>query len=129
MVRNESLLLASAPTAPGTARQFVRDHVRLLPAEQLEDVLILVSELVTNAVRHGRPEIGLTLTLAPTTLTVEVRDGGANLPVLPPHAASAPGHTNGRGLIIVDALATTWGIRPNRRAPGKTVWCEFARAG
>ena len=66
----------------------------------------MVSELVTNALRHGRGEIILRITPATDQLTVEVADEGVGEVVI----AAAPGTGGGWGLRIVDELADTWGI-------------------
>jgi serine/threonine-protein kinase RsbW len=94
--------------------------------DRLEDVLLCVSELATNALLHGVPpgrgyRVRLHLELG-GLLRVEVDDSGAGLP----HVREAETGTedeSGRGLLLVSALADKWGVAD--RAPGKTVWCEF----
>ena len=119
-----TLPLPSDANAPALARSFVADHLAWLGPDQLDDALILVSELVTNAVRYGRPEIILRLRNEPPSVSVEVSDQGPRLPQVadvPPQ----PQDESGRGLLIVDALANRWGIDPDRPPPGKTVWFEL----
>nr|WP_282693951.1 ATP-binding protein [Streptomyces sp. CC208A] len=87
-------------------------------------VELIVSELVTNAVRHGAPPIALRLLRGESTLTVEVRDGAATAPHLR-HAKA--GDEGGRGLHICATLAEAWGVR--YETGGKTVWAEVALEG
>jgi anti-sigma regulatory factor (Ser/Thr protein kinase) len=84
-------------------------------------VLLLTSELVSNAVRHGTGEIHCRLWTGPNVLRVEVSEAGSSLPEpveLEPEALS------GRGLHIVDTLATRWGSAPDPSNQRKTVWFE-----
>ncbi len=93
---------------------------------------LLVAELAANAVRHGRArgrDFGLRLTLYPqdTTLRVEVTDARPDrLPPAPGTLAPAgPDAESGRGLLLVEALATHWGTAGGDPYT-KTVWCEVA---
>ncbi|MFF9342709.1 MULTISPECIES: SpoIIE family protein phosphatase [unclassified Streptomyces] len=87
-------------------------------------VELIVSELVTNAVRHGAPPVALRALRGESTLTLEVRDGAATAPHLR-HAKA--GDEGGRGLHICSTLADAWGVR--YEAEGKTVWAEIALDG
>ncbi|GJF21475.1 ATP-binding protein [Streptomyces sp. HO565] len=91
-------------------------------------VALVVAELTANAVRHGRVpghDFGLRLGLDRTagTLRIEVADAAATKrpPASPP--TSPPEGESGRGLFLVDMLATRWGAEP-RDPVGKTVWAE-----
>jgi anti-sigma regulatory factor (Ser/Thr protein kinase) len=84
------------------------------------DLLLCVSEVVTNAVRHARTAGLLTVDRDARLLTVEVHDGSDDLPIRRPMSAIA---LNGRGLRILDQLATRWGTRST--GAGKVVWFEF----
>ncbi|MFI0242421.1 ATP-binding protein [Streptomyces sp. NPDC016845] len=94
--------------------------------ERLDDALLCVSELATNALLHGVPpgrgfrlHIGMG---ADRVIRIEVHDSGDG-------AVAAdeprPEQEHGRGLLLVAALADKWGTEA--RDPGKSVWCEFER--
>lgn len=84
----------------------------------VDDVELVVSELVTNAVRHGRGPVALRVTGSGRDICVEVtgRD-----PVLAAHRRAGVGDESGRGLVIVAALSSGWGIS----ADGLTVWSRI----
>jgi len=94
------------------------------PQALVEDVELVVSELVTNAMRHGRGEITMHLEVAQDRVVVGVQDQGAGRP-----APRQPDTTdsNGRGLALVALLATEWGVRPEPGG-GKVVWCVLTPA-
>jgi two-component sensor histidine kinase len=90
-------------------------------------VTLIVAELANNAAQHGRVagrdfRLGL-CTVGEATVRVEVTDARSErLPVaLTPRSDT----TTGRGLVLVDALATRWDVRPRVGAPGKTVRAEY----
>lgn len=116
----------ATPRAPGAARAFATAALGDLlavtvPAELCSDLELVVSELVTNAVRAGSPTVLVSLGLERSRVVVRVRDDAAGWPE--PRAASAedPG---GRGLPLVGALCATWGVRAAES--GKVVWAELA---
>ena len=84
--------------------------------------LLILSELITNAVRHGAEPIQVTVDDEADALRIEVSDGGGTYP--PRSAPLIPNadQAGGRGLAIVDALAQRWGT--TRQDLGKTVWAE-----
>jgi anti-sigma regulatory factor (Ser/Thr protein kinase) len=88
-----------------SARVLVDIHGSRLTRARREDAILMVSELVTNALRHGRGEITLRITPAADHLTVEVADEGDGEVAI----AAAPGTGGGWGLRIVEELADTWG--------------------
>jgi anti-sigma regulatory factor (Ser/Thr protein kinase) len=89
----------------------------------VDDAVLVISELVTNAVRHTRTVLFVLVTIENHTLHVDVTDDDPTLPVPPDPEHDA---TNGRGLRIVDALATRWGVTPTTE--GKAVWFEMQLA-
>ncbi|MFG3659320.1 ATP-binding protein [Streptomyces sp. NPDC047706] len=115
------------PTEVGRARRWARSRLAgcgIAADEPLAETLILlVSELVTNAVVHtGCPAV-LRLSLPqPATVRVEVADGSTRAPV--PRWADGD-ETGGRGLALVDGLADRWGWSPD--GAGKQIWCELDR--
>ncbi|MGW1407078.1 SpoIIE family protein phosphatase [Streptomyces sp. NPDC002403] len=112
--------LSQDRTTPGIARTLVRDRLDgwHLDEETIEATELIVSELVTNAVRYGTPPLRLRLILD-RTLTCEVHDSS---PVAPHLRHARTIDEGGRGLFIVSQLAAHWGIRYG--TDGKTLWTE-----
>ncbi|MFD0372192.1 ATP-binding protein [Streptomyces sp. NPDC059071] len=129
-------LLLTGPTGAVTrCRDFTAEALTdwgWLPAaapedrERAEDVLLLVSEVVTNACLHaGGPE-ELVLRHSGGRLRVEVYDGNPAHPR--PHGPRSPGLPGGHGLMVLDRLAGAWGSASKENgAPGKVVWLEVRR--
>ncbi|WP_073783594.1 ATP-binding protein [Streptomyces uncialis] len=125
------------PSEVGRARRWARSRLAgsgIAADEPLAETLILlVSELVTNAVVHtGCPAVlrillsgrGPDAETEPETVRVEVADSCAR----PPRPRHAEGdETGGRGLELVDGLADRWGWQ--REGSGKRIWCEVDRSG
>lgn len=105
---------ASVPTA----RRFVRATLRALGLDGACEVAeVLVSELATNAVLHARTEFTVEVEAEDERVQILVTDGSG---VVPRQRSYGPESTTGRGIGLVDALSTSWGVE---RAPvGKTVW-------
>ncbi|WP_329343152.1 SpoIIE family protein phosphatase [Streptomyces sp. NBC_00663] len=118
--RRASWRLESSPAAVAVARRRTREQLGAwgLDGETADDTQLIVSELVTNAVRYGTPPIELRL-IHDRTLTCEVRDAGSASPHLR-HAGAV--EEGGRGLFITAQLALEWGTRYT--ASGKTIWTE-----
>jgi anti-sigma regulatory factor (Ser/Thr protein kinase) len=91
-----------------------------VPASRTGEVLLVVSELTTNAVRQGDGRVRVTLEAAEDALLVEVFDSGHRLPVL---GDSGLESTSGRGLHLVDVVCDEWGVR--EELEGKTVWARL----
>jgi anti-sigma regulatory factor (Ser/Thr protein kinase) len=107
--------------SPGVARRFTGSTLSTWGLDLHGDVAqLLVSELVTNAIHHGRTTCSLELRATPSVLRAAVADDGAGVPRLQ-HAG--PDDDSGRGLAIVDALASRWGVEPT--SSGKVVWFEL----
>jgi serine/threonine-protein kinase RsbW len=121
-----STTLPVEPTAPATARHHVLDVLRTNAAAgiALDVVELLVSEVVTNVLRHETSRsVDVDVEIDPgqgVTVTVAGNESTSTLPHLAPAGAQDAFLESGRGLRILDALATSWGIR---RADGRTaVW-------
>jgi hypothetical protein len=95
-----------------------------LPESVAEDAILIVSELVTNAIVHGRPPVRLRLVRAPRELAIEVDDDASAIP-RKLHASLED--INGRGLAIVAEIGSRWAARANGR--GKTVWSTLPIPG
>ncbi len=80
---------------------------------------LMTSEVVTNALLHGAGDVTFGMTAGTTSVRVEVGDAGVCRPSCTAARETAEG---GRGMNIVDALASAWGVADN--APGKIVWFE-----
>ncbi|WP_375781937.1 SpoIIE family protein phosphatase [Streptomyces zingiberis] len=113
--------LEREPQSVSRARELAREQVVAWGLEALVDTTeLLVSELVTNALRYGEGEIRLRL-LLDRTLVCEVWDGGL---VQPRRRRARATDEGGRGLQLVGLLSSGWGSRRTPR--GKTVWFELA---
>jgi anti-sigma regulatory factor (Ser/Thr protein kinase) len=114
--------LPAGPEAPMLARRMTSTSLvpRRIDPGQLEDVLLVVSELVTNVVRHGGPMVGLRVRHRDGAVEVEVTDQASGVPV---EAESPPVVPSGRGLAIVSTLCRSWGVV--ERDDAKTVWCRL----
>jgi len=114
-----SWTLDADPVSVGTARALARSVLKKWDLSELSDTTeLLVSELVTNALRYASGQITVRLVLE-HALVCEVLDDSAALPRLR-HAGSED--ETGRGLHVVGQVAQRWGTR--RTASGKVVWCE-----
>jgi anti-sigma regulatory factor (Ser/Thr protein kinase) len=124
--RGVGLRLAPTPRAPSEARAVVDRLAPPLRPEELAAVRLLVSELVTNSVRHAgldrKDWIDLHVAVAPHAVRVTVTDpGGGFTPPRPP----GPTDPSGWGLTLVERMANRWGISSD----GSTqVWFELRRA-
>ncbi len=103
------LALSGDDRAPGQARRAVRAVLERWHLPTLVDAVVLaVSELVTNAVRHGRPPVDLTVSRGADVVLVQVHDEDAA--ELPQVAPADPFAESGRGLDIVAAVSRTCGV-------------------
>jgi anti-sigma regulatory factor (Ser/Thr protein kinase) len=92
-----------------------------VPIGIVEVAELLVSELVTNAIVHGSGDSTLLLDIRDDHVHVEVHDSDTTLDLEP--LPIEPSRERGRGLAIVDALASSWGVQPRR--DGKATWFDL----
>lgn len=91
----------------------------------LDVMILLVSEVVTNAVAHAVPPVSLIIKVGEERVRVEVRDCARELPIIKHPPPTQPG---GRGVALVDMLATDWGVSYDEIDGSlKAVWFEVAR--
>jgi anti-anti-sigma factor len=123
----DELALPPTSTAPAAARLYVRDVLQYwrlaLPGQEVIDrAELLADELVTNAVVHARTPLRLRLELRGDLLHIAVHDASPRLLRLVPYDPEGEG---GRGLRLVEQLATSWGVRRRPDGGGKVVWCTL----
>jgi anti-sigma regulatory factor (Ser/Thr protein kinase) len=106
--------------AARTARAHIRRVGQGWSDASITDALLATSELVTNAVRHGHGDVGLTVRGAQSAVRVEVTDRNPRLPPMPVGWPEAHSGEGGRGLLIVGRIADDWGAEAG--PGGKTVW-------
>lgn len=114
--------LPAEPASAGVARAFVRDRLDEHGLGHLtDDMRLVVSELVTNALSHAGTPFTVTLDGDGVSVWVSVRDGStlAPVPVADPGLA-----LDGRGLAIVDEVSHDWGVATGDGG-GKAVWASF----
>ena len=121
--RQMSVELEPGATAAGEARAALASLEGRIDSQVLDDIRLLVSELVTNSVRHAgadRDLVMLAVMRTDNTTRIEVSDGGTGFkPVARTSALDQPG---GWGLHLVDELADRWGVETGRRT---RVWFEI----
>ncbi|WP_455360480.1 ATP-binding protein [Streptomyces sp. SYSU K21746] len=134
-----AMRFSSTPRGARLARRLVGQRLDAwgIPydSDAHDALTLIVAELAANAVQHGRVpgrdfHLALALTLPPTpgttTVRVEVTDTRSEcVPVVPALAAPSDDRDTGRGLLLVECLATRWDWQPRTDGPGKTVWAEY----
>ena len=121
-----SLELPPTAESAGAAREALSPLGERLKDAQLETVRLLVTELITNSVKHGEPgdePVRIEVTLTPDAVRVEVNDSGDGFepPPRPDEPLESP---SGWGLYLVDRLAERWGVDTD---DGSSVWFELKR--
>jgi two-component sensor histidine kinase len=119
---SHSLRLEPVPRSTGLARRFVRSHAPSLPAETEASLLLLTSELVTNAILHARTTIELGIVIGRESVAVGVHDLDLATPLQNPY----PDREGGWGHALVAALADAWSTTRHPQG-GKTVWFRLRR--
>lgn len=105
------------------ARQFLHDRCEDWGCPEMTDAAtLIVSELVTNAIVHAATPAELRAQWSKGVLRIEVVDHAEGSP--PDPRVAAPYDENGRGLLLVDALSSAWGVESTDQ--GKVVWAEVA---
>jgi anti-sigma regulatory factor (Ser/Thr protein kinase) len=118
-----ALMLAPAPSSAAAARALVQGTLPDWGCDQLvDDARIVVTELVSNVIRHAHTDLEVVLEVHSDALRVAVTDGAAGSV----RVRESDPHTGigGRGLRIVEELSDRWGIEPTDDG-GKTVWAEW----
>jgi anti-sigma regulatory factor (Ser/Thr protein kinase) len=114
--------LRADPISVSTAREATRIFVASLLITT-EDALVIVTELVSNAVQHGAEPIAFFLSWDGRAVHIEVSDDDPRIDRVhvTPRSASNP---HGRGLALTDHLAASWGVHEGPSGFGKTVWAK-----
>ncbi len=114
--------LPADPSSVRAARTLLRQALGEEGDELLFALELLTSEVVTNAVRHASSAPRIEAHLGPDTVRVAVHDDD---PTLPEHREPDLGRPGGRGLHLLDQIASRWGAEPTDQ--GKVVWFEIDR--
>jgi anti-sigma regulatory factor (Ser/Thr protein kinase) len=124
--RRITLALPAVETGVADVRRAVRDALAEwgIDAGTGADAVLVASELVTNAIQHGRPPITFLLRHRGDQLVLEASDSALERPRV---RDVDPAAAHGRGLRLVDSLAVAWGSRPT--GLGKSVWCVLPLPG
>jgi CheY-like chemotaxis protein/anti-sigma regulatory factor (Ser/Thr protein kinase) len=116
--------LGTDDRAVGESRRLLTEQCRRWRCDDLaEDAAVVVSELVSNAIRHAESSSELRMRYASEVLRIELLDSSRTVPQLRDAHANDSG---GRGLLLVAALSHAWGVDPH--ADGKVVWVQFSAA-
>jgi serine/threonine-protein kinase RsbW len=116
-------ILASQAESVGRARRLAVAALPGLSTASAQAVALIVSELATNCVRHAGTDFRLRVTQQPRSVRIEVTDTAGGEPAVKNPTPTEP---HGRGLQIVQVLASRWGVQSEDGEAGKTVWCTVA---
>ncbi|WP_432536446.1 ATP-binding protein [Kineococcus arenarius] len=125
------VVLPPSPRSVGVARWLITEWCApwVKASEVSEDtvdaLLLLSSEVVTNAVVHGSGMVRVALARAGASLRLEVSDEGGGMPLIGAQRADAE---SGRGMAMVELLSSRWGTELDEGPLGKKVWFELATA-
>jgi anti-sigma regulatory factor (Ser/Thr protein kinase) len=126
-----SVTIPHARSSVSAARHALADELTAngIPARMRDDAVLVLSELVSNAIRHAEPlptgDIRVRWSLRRDLLHLEITDGGAL--TRPQAAAAASSSLGGRGLNIVRTICSEWGVTEDGSAV--TVWADLRRPG
>lgn len=124
------MLVRHAPESASEVRQRLALDLQHhgIADDVADEVILVASELIGNAIRHCDPaereELEFSWHVGADAIEISVEDPSDDLPVLRNPAPDSP---SGRGLAIVAALSSDWGVEPSRR--GKRVWARVGLAG
>jgi anti-sigma regulatory factor (Ser/Thr protein kinase) len=115
--------IESSPRAPATARRVVDGLAGEIDPNVLRDAQLLVSEVVTNSIRHSGSDdpIGMRIWLRHSGVKVEIADSGTGFDAA--EVGTGGDAEGGRGLMLVEALADRWGVSSGART---RVWFELS---
>jgi anti-sigma regulatory factor (Ser/Thr protein kinase) len=120
LVHEVSRTFAADLRSVGDARRFLREVMAGWDTDDYDMTAAQVlTELATNAALHARSDYTVHLRLDPESLLVEVTDSSPAWPQQKHYGSDA---TTGRGIAMVEALSTVWGVQAS--PTGKTVWCR-----
>jgi anti-sigma regulatory factor (Ser/Thr protein kinase) len=119
----QRLVMSPAAECLADLRRWARSWMEQNPVPGIDgySVLLSMTELVTNSIEHGSGPVAIELARDEDSLLLGVSDSSDDMPRQHVVAAGAEG---GRGILVMEHLATRWGVRPQLPG-GKTVWCEF----
>jgi anti-sigma regulatory factor (Ser/Thr protein kinase) len=124
-----SFFVSKGVSAPAEARREMRARLgQTISARDVDDVELLLSEVVTNAVRHGTGRamdpLAIRADIIDRSVTLEVEDsGGGSARVTPQPEPERDGDPHGFGLFLVDELSASWGVERCER--GSYVWFQM----
>lgn len=121
---SQRLLMPPAVGCLAELRRWARSWMEQHPTDGVDpdSVVLSMTELVTNSIKHGAGPVDIGLSADVDNLLLVVSDTSEDMPSRREMAWT--GET-GRGILILESLATRWGVQPEPEG-GKTVWCEFA---
>jgi anti-sigma regulatory factor (Ser/Thr protein kinase) len=128
MTERRTSVLALLPLAESVAvaRRWLASLLGIddIDAPERDDAVLVLSELVTNAIRHAGSDVVCHAAVSPAAIEIAVADSEPRLPVLEP---PEPSRVGGIGLMITNALSSQWGVA--EFAGGKVVWARFDLSG
>jgi anti-sigma regulatory factor (Ser/Thr protein kinase) len=115
--------LADNVSACSDGRRLVAEHLARwqVPAQVSGKAALLTSELIANAIQHGPPPLCLQISVDVDLVRVQMYDSEAVAPIVTRPDLNS---VSGRGMWLIDTLATRWGF--HQRPPGKEVWFEIS---
>lgn len=120
--RCRMLRLVPRPEASAEARAALRELCGHLGLDVVDTAVLLLAEIVTNAIKFARGTVDVSLTCTENKIRAEVADESKRLPVKKTPDLYAE---SGRGLHLVERLSTSWGVHETRGRPGKVVWFDL----